>query len=164
MVKFVPAFAYHLCLNLPAPFSQPRTSHKRVPSNRLQTHTSQSLLSMHTQIRDHCSLRASEGLQRERLPCQGDSISLVIGWYLYDFDLQSFFLSLLKTIAPLNHTLPESEERNRWSPEAMTEEELTALYFEQLDEQGLRLGSISSCSYCKGASTNDISIGEGGNF
>ena len=42
-----------------------------------------------------------------------------------------------QTIAPLNHTLPESEERrNVHQPEGMTEDELTALYFEQLDEQG----------------------------
>ena len=30
-MKFFPAVAYHLCLNLPATFSQPRTSHKGVP-------------------------------------------------------------------------------------------------------------------------------------
>ena len=69
-------------------------------------------------------------------------LKLIIG--TCDFDLQLFFLLLLETIAPLNHTLPQSEERNRWSPEAMTEEELTALYFEQLDEQGFQIGSISS--------------------
>ena len=28
LVKFVPAVAYHLCLNLPATFSQPCTSHR----------------------------------------------------------------------------------------------------------------------------------------
>ena len=57
--------------------------------------------------------------------------------------IHQIVLSIRQTIAPLNHTLPESEERrNVHQPEGMTEEELTALYFEQLDEQGFHSDPI----------------------
>ena len=38
LVKFVPAVAYHLCLNLPATFSQQSTSHKQAPTTVLFCH------------------------------------------------------------------------------------------------------------------------------
>jgi len=69
-------------------------------------------------------------------PCTLKYETIVHFEHLHDCNESDF---LAETIAPLNHTLPESEERrNVHQPEGMTEDELTALYFEQLDEQDVK--------------------------
>ena len=88
---------------------------------------------MHTQVWDCCPFWAYAWLQWEQLSrwgkCKSGYNKDVLDWKVD--------LLILQTIAPFNHTLPESEERrNVHQPEGMTEDELTALYFEQLDEQG----------------------------
>ena len=47
LVKFVPAVAYHLCLNLPATILQPRTSHKGVLSRCYESSKGTPLIGPH---------------------------------------------------------------------------------------------------------------------